>query len=125
MTGLLKERINFVSELWDQGFYFFQAPDSYNPKDVKKRWKPHIPDTIKEVKDILSNTEPFNEENTEQAVKKYIEENELGMGQVLNALRITIVGAARGPHLFTIIDMIGKEETLKRIQTGLDNIKRE
>lgn len=122
ITGLLKERINFVSDLWQQGWYFFRRPENYDPKDVRKRWKENTPAIIKQIAGILENTKPFNENNTEEAVKSYIHQNELNMGQVLNALRICLVGAARGPHLFTIIDLLGKDETLTRMEQALSEI---
>ena len=79
---------------------------------------------MKAITDVLENVKPFNSKNCENAVKEYIEKNELGMGAVLNALRLCLVGAAKGPHLFDIIELIGKDETLNRIKTGVENISR-
>ena len=124
VCGLVKERVNFISELWEQAYFFFQAPVEYDKKTVKKKWKENSPTIMQEVKNILSSVETFNSEKTEAAVKNYIEKNNLGMGQVMNAFRLTIVGAPKGPGVFDIIELIGKEETLKRIEQGIENITR-
>lgn len=122
VCGLVKERVNFISELWEQSFFFFQAPVEYDKKTVKKKWKENSPNIMKDIKNILSSLELFNAKETEIAIKNYIEEKNLGMGQVMNAFRLTIVGAGKGPGVFDIIELIGKEETLKRIEQGIENI---
>lgn len=122
VVDLLKERATFVKEIWEQGFYFFKPPEGYDPKTVKKRWKEDTPKHINEVRHILSNTEPFDSSSTEEAVKHYIESGELSFGAVMNPLRLAIVGAPQGPHLFDIIEVIGKEETLFRIDKALEQL---
>ena len=124
VVGLVKERAVFVKDLWDQSSFFFKRPDGYDPKAVKKRWKAASYDQMNELKDILAKTEPFTSENTEKTVKSWIEKNEYGMGAVMNAFRLLIVGALKGPHLFDIIALLGQEETLERIETGLHELGR-
>lgn len=119
VVGLIKERANFVSDFWDQSFYFFQAPVSYDEKTVNKRWKENTPGIIKDVIAILEGVNPFNSAEAEDQVKKYIETNSLGMGDVMTAFRLAIVGAGMGPHLFDIIDMIGRDEAVKRLEKAL------
>ncbi len=124
VVGLVKERAIFVKDMWDQSNFFFKRPDGYDPKAVKKRWKAASYDQMNELKNILAKTEPFTSENTEKAVKSWIEKNEYGMGAVMNAFRLLIVGALKGPHLFDIIALLGQEETLERIETGLHELGR-
>ena len=124
IVDLVKERVNFVSELWDQSYFFFSAPENYDPKTVKKRWKTDSFDQMKELYQVLNSVTEFTSENTEQAIKGWIEENEYGMGAIMNAFRLLIVGTAKGPHLFDIIAVIGKEETLERINYGLNALGR-
>ena len=119
VVGLVKERATFVKDLWDQSYFFFVAPEEYDKKAVKKRWKAQSYDQMKELTEILKITEPFTSGNIEETVKKWIEEKEYGMGAVMNAFRLLIVGALKGPHLFDIVALIGKEETLKRMEKGL------
>ncbi len=119
VISLVKERAHFVHELWEQADFFFQAPETYDPKAVKKRWKQASYDQMLALKELLAGLDDFSSENTETAVKKWLEEKGYGMGAVLNAFRLLIVGALKGPHLFDIIALIGQEETLRRMETGL------
>jgi len=122
--GLVKERATFVSDLWEQLDFFFIRPQQYDAKAVKKRWKTNSYDFMLELKEVLSSIENFSSENTELVVKKWIEEKEYGMGAIMNAFRLLIVGALKGPHLFDIIAMIGKKETFECIDQGLNIIGR-
>jgi len=122
LVGMVKERVNFVKDLWEQTDFFFVAPKEYDPQVVKKRWKDDSSSLMKEVRALLSSADDFSSENTERVVKTWIEEKEVGMGAVMNAFRLLIVGAARGPHMFDIISWLGKEETLNRLDTGLDKL---
>lgn len=122
VIALVKERATFVKDLWDQSFFFFVRPEEYDTKAVKKRWKAASYQQMTELKELLLNTEPFTASHTEEVVKKWIEENEYGMGMVMNAFRLLIVGALKGPHLFDIIALLGQEETIERISNGLQTL---
>lgn len=122
--ALVKDRATFVSDLWDQLDFFFKRPQEYDAKAVKKRWKANSYDLMLELKEVLSTIKNFSSENTETVVKKWIEEKEYGMGAVMNAFRLLIVGALKGPHIFDIISLIGQEETLERIDQSLHEIGR-
>ena len=125
VVELIRERANFVSEFWDHGHFFFKPPEEYDPKAIKKSWKENTPGIMKDLKQVLSDieTSEFTTENTEEKVKQWINDKELGMGKVMNPFRLSVVGALKGPHLFDVIELIGKKETLARIETGLQNIK--
>lgn len=123
VISLIKERAVFINDFWELSSYFFAAPTEYNEKNLKKFWKQDTPDIIAELKEILLSIEDFSVENTENEVKKWIEQKELGFGKVMNPLRILLVGAAQGPHLFDITYMLGKDEVIKRIEIGLKSIK--
>jgi glutamyl-tRNA synthetase len=122
LISLVKERVSFVKEIWDQTDFFFKAPESYDKEVIKKRWKEDTPAVLSELKTILENVEDFTSSSTEQVVKTWIEEKGYNTGAVMNAFRLVIVGASRGPHIFDIIGWIGKEETLKRIKKGIEVI---
>ena len=124
VVGLIKERANFVNEFWDQSYFFFIAPESYDSKAVKKRWKTQSPDQMKKLKQVLESITDFNSENIENIVKNWIEKNEYSMGVVMNAFRLLIVGAPKGPHMFDIVSLIGKEESVRRIENGLETLAR-
>jgi glutamyl-tRNA synthetase len=120
IVGLVKERVNFVAELWEQSSFFFEVPAVYDPQTVKKRWKTDSFELMKELEVVLKQVQDFSSENTEKVVKAWIEEKEYGMGAIMNAFRLLIVGEAKGPHLFDIIEVIGKEDTLARINRGIE-----
>ncbi len=124
IVGLVKERVNFVAEIWEQSFYFFETPQTYDPKVVKKRWKENTPQLMSELKDVLASVDVFESARIEQIVKDWIGKNQYSLGAIMNAFRLCIVGKGMGPHLFDIIDVIGKEETIRRLELGILNIKR-
>jgi glutamyl-tRNA synthetase len=122
IVGLVKERTAFVSDFWEQSAFFFEAPTAYDEKAKKKFWKEDTPKIVIDCQNILRSVEPFTSANTEDKIKAYIEENDLGFGKVMNPLRLAIVGAGMGPHLFDIFEIIGKEETTQRIDMALNRI---
>lgn len=123
LVSMVRERVSFVSELWEQTDFFFEAPVSFNEKAVKKKWKENSPAIMKELRHVLQDIDPFTSVETEKVVKDWIQEKDYGMGAVMNAFRLLIVGALRGPHLFDIIEVLGKKETLERIERGLEKIQ--
>jgi glutamyl-tRNA synthetase len=125
VVKLIKERANFVSEFWDQSYFFFQAPKEYDSKVVKKGWKDNTPGVLSELKKQLEKLENFDHDSLEKTIQLFLEGKEIGMGQIMNPLRLTLVGAGIGPGVLEIAELIGKEETLRRLQAGIDHIKKE
>ncbi|MFR9165473.1 MAG: glutamate--tRNA ligase [Dysgonomonas sp.] len=123
VVGLVKERVSFVKELWDQSYFFFKAPETYDEKTVKKRWKEDSPKQLSELADVLKNIGDFSAHNQEEVVKQWIESKEYHLGNIMNAFRLAVVGESKGPHMFDITEAIGKEETIRRINTAIDRIK--
>ena len=121
VVGLVKERANFVNELWDLSDYFFEAPASYDEK-ASKNWKEETPELMQKVIVELNNIEDFTSQNIENLLKEWMTTNEIGMGKVMQPLRLSLVGALKGPHLFDIIEMIGKEESIKRIEKAIETL---
>ena len=115
IVSLVKERANFVTELWDLSDYFFEAPTSYDEK-AAKNWKDETPELMKLVMEVLNGIEDFTSLNIETILKEWMTTNEIGIGKVMQPLRLSLVGALKGPHLFDIIEMIGKAETISRIE---------
>ena len=122
VVSLVKERADFVSHFWELSSYFFTAPQTYAEKPVKKQWKEDTPSILQNVADTLSTTEDFSSENLETEIKSWITANELSFGKVMGPLRLVIVGDLKGPHLFDIMSMIGKESCLSRIGQGIKNL---
>ncbi|HEY5471539.1 MAG TPA: glutamate--tRNA ligase [Bacteroidales bacterium] len=122
LISLVKERVSFVKDIWDQTDFFFKAPESYDKEVIKKRWNSDSPVLLKELSELLDKTDDFSAASTEAVVKAWIEEKGYNMGTIMNAFRLVIVGASRGPHMYDIISWIGKVETIKRIDKGLSVI---
>lgn len=118
VVRLVKERAHFASELWELSDFFFTAPQSYDEK-AAKNWKPETGELLSELVTELQNTLDFSSVNLETAVKAWITRKEVGMGKVMQPLRLSLVGSLKGPHLFDIMALIGKEETVKRIQKAV------
>lgn len=120
----VKERVNFVSELWAQTDFYFQAPENYDEKAVKKQWKEDTASILKSLLDeVLTQENSFESTALETKVKEWIATQELSMGKVMAPFRIAIVGGLRGPHLFDIIEQIGKKETLERLTKAIQTLK--
>ncbi len=119
IVRLVKERVNFVKELWEQASFFFIAPETYDEKTVQKRWKEDSGRQMAELSDVLEGVNDFSAANTEEIVKNWIENEEYHLGNVMNAFRLAIVGASKGPHMFDIIAVLGKKETISRLQKAI------
>jgi glutamyl-tRNA synthetase len=121
IVSLIKERAHFVNEFWDLADYFFEAPTSYDEK-AAKNWNSATPVLMQQVISELNNIEDFSSVNIETLLKEWMTTNEIGMGKVMQPLRLSLVGALKGPHLFDIIEMIGKAETIKRIEKAIQTL---
>ena len=140
VIGLVKERVNFVPELWEQVNFFFVAPTQYDEKSLKKRWKEDSPRHMQELLALLETVsdedwhlheQVVNDEtqqlqtvwHLDKVVMPWIEQQQYGVGIVMNAFRICVVGAARGPHIWNITDVLGKDETLRRLRTAITRLQ--
>lgn len=122
VCGMMKERVSFAKELWETTSYFFVAPTEYDPAAIKKRWKPGMTTHMAKVIEIL-NTVPFEYDAIHKALlDDYILGNQLNMGQVMNSLRLAVVGKTVGPDMLTLVMMLGKEATICRVQRAIDTI---
>ena len=121
VVSLIKERAHFVNEFWDLADYFFVAPNAYDEK-AAKNWKEETPDLMQQVISELEKIEDFTSVTIETLLKEWMTTNEIGMGKVMQPLRLSLVGALKGPLLFDIIEMIGKAETIKRIEKAIQTL---
>ena len=115
VVGLIKERATFVSGFWELSSFFFVAPSSYDEKALQKSWKEDTANILENVIDIVTHIKDFTVGNLESKVKEWITENNVGFGKVMMPLRLALVGALQGPDVFEIMFMIGKAESVKRI----------
>jgi glutamyl-tRNA synthetase len=123
IVGMMKERVNFVPDLWGQTYYFFVAPTVYDEKIRAKRWKEESAIQLAELIEVLSEREPFDVEGTEACVKDWIAQKGYHVGNIMNAVRLALVGEGIGPQIFHITEAIGKEETIRRLRLAIDILK--
>lgn len=115
IVGLMKERATFVKDIYNDGKFFFERPQSYDEKAVKKAWKEDTPAIISGLVAVLENTD-FRAEILKEAIHRYAEEKSLGMGRVMMPLRLCLVGELKGPDVPDILEILGKEESIKRLR---------
>lgn len=120
VVAMMKDRVNFVKELWPLCSFFFIAPTEYDEKTVKKRWKADSAKVMGELAEVLEGIDDFSVEGQEPVVMKWIEEKGYKLGDVMNAFRLTLVGIGKGPGMFDISAFLGKEETLKRMRKAIE-----
>ncbi|MCE2613596.1 glutamate--tRNA ligase [Flavobacteriaceae bacterium D16] len=120
---LIRERANFPSDLWSLGQYFFEAPTAYDSKAAKKQWKDQTGAILKRLLELLGKTGDFNEvDKLEASVKSWIKDEGYGFGQVMPPLRLSLVGEMKGPHIFNIMSLLGKDETMRRINAAIEKL---
>ena len=120
VVRMMKDRVNFVSELWDLCSFFFFPPKEYDEKTVKKRWKPDSAEVMTQLSEVLAGMTDFSIENQEAVVRQWIESKGYKLGDVMNAFRLCLVGEGKGPGMFDISAFLGKEETLRRLRRAIE-----
>ena len=120
VVAMMKDRVNFVKELWPLCSFFFIAPTEYDEKTVKKRWKADSAKVMGELAEVLKGIDDFSVEGQEPVVMKWVEEKGYKLGDVMNAFRLTLVGIGKGPGMFDISAFLGKDETLKRMRKAIE-----
>jgi len=122
VCGLIHDRAVLIPDLWTQSQFFFLNPESYDEKVIAKIWKAETPTLLNEYIPVLETTEPFTKENIELSTKEFVQNKGIGMGQLMNPLRLTIVGTSAGPGMMDTMAVIGKEYIIARIQSGIEKI---
>lgn len=120
---MVKSRANFVNDLWDQSKFFFVAPTEYAEKDIRKRWKAETPHLMEELIGVLESLESWESAKAEPVVLGWITDHDYHMGNVMNAFRLAVVGECKGPHMFDITELLGKDETVARLHRAIGAIR--
>lgn len=120
---MLKERVNFVYELWNESHFFFESPKNYDEKFLKKSYKEDSSKLLIKLIDLIKTQEIFKSAEIENSVKSWLEASEIGFGKLMSPFRLALVGEGKGPHVFDIVEIIGKQETIKRIQALIDFVE--
>ena len=122
VVAAVKERCEFVKDIWEQGNYFFIPPSSYDEKTIKKRWKEDTPEKLSAIVELFASIENWETSSIKEFFSEFMNEKEWGFGAVMNPLRLCLVGGNMGPDLFVICEILGKKETLHRIEEGVKHI---
>ena len=123
VVGMMKDRVDFVKELWPLCSFFFLAPTEYDEKTVHKRWKEYSAQQMRELGEVLEGIDDFSVEGQEKVVMKWVEQKGYKLGDVMNAFRLALVGIGKGPGMFDISAFLGKEETLARLRKAIETLK--
>jgi len=124
IINLVKERATFINDFWSLTHYFFFAPTEYDPQIIKKRWQENTPDILVNFCEFLKTIQDFSSTNLETTIKQYIQDHELNMGQLLNVIRLTLVGSSQGPSVFEIMSLLSVNEVINRIHTAINKINK-
>lgn len=121
VISLIKERAVFVADFWELSNFFFEAPTTFDEKAVAKNWKEDTNNLMEQLLIEIRKIDDFSSQNTESIIKDWITKNDIGFGKVMQPLRLSLVGEMKGPHLFDIMEIIGKKETIQRIESAIKN----
>lgn len=119
ILSVVRDRVQLIPQLWDETYFFFVAPEEYDEKTVKKRWKAESSLQMREIIDLLNAQQAFESEALGEALNSFIQTKEYSMGGVMNALRLALVGAPKGPHINEILYLLGREESIRRIERAI------
>lgn len=122
-AAMVKDRVSFIEELWANARFFFEAPTEYEAKSVKKRWTPDMPRHMKDLIGQLRALPTLESKKAEEIILGWIKENDLHMGNVMNAWRLAVVGECKGPHMFDILELMGTDENVARIEAAIERIE--
>ena len=122
ITGVFKERAVFVQDLWELSSFLFNAPERFDEKGVSKYWKEENPARLAQLRELLASQNSFESASLERTVHGWLESNGYPLGQVMNTLRLAVVGICKGPSMFDICEILGKEQTLRRIDYAFEKL---
>lgn len=122
-AAMVKDRVSFIEELWANARFFFEAPTEYEAKSIKKRWTPDMPQHMKDLIGQLRALPTLESKKAEEIILGWIKENGLHMGNVMNAWRLAVVGECKGPHMFDILELMGTDENVARIEAAIERIE--
>jgi glutamyl-tRNA synthetase len=120
VVELVRDRSDFVSNFWEQAYFFFETPSDYDADIVRKKWKEDTPALLKAFKEVLPGIKDFRAEHIKSMAERFVQEKGTGLGQLMNPLRLCLVGGSFGPDLSLICEMLGSMEVASRIDRALD-----
>lgn len=118
----IRERCEFVKDLWAQSQFFFVAPETYDEQTVRKRWKEDTPEKLAAIAGLFATVDNWVAASIKETFSGFMNEKQWGFGDVMNPLRLCLVGGNMGPDLFVICEILGKDETIARMKAAIEKI---
>ncbi len=119
VASLVGERVNLAEEVATTYGYLFADPESYNEKGVRKRWKADSPGLVAAYARSLAAVEPFVEAELETALRAITAQQEVGAGRLIHPVRLAVTGTTVGPSLFAMLEVLGRETCIRRLEHAL------
>lgn len=116
---LMKERVNLLEDFWTNGYYFFQPVENYDEKMVRKKWSTEFRPIFEHYLSLLQELVEFTAEKIQALTNEFMELKTLSPGQVLPVLRLGLAGTMKGPAVFEMMELLGKERVIERMETAL------
>ncbi len=123
VCALIKEKTQFTSEFWGFGSYFFQKPDSYDEKVVRKRWNENAERFFPVLADALEQQSSWKADQIEESFRATAESLEINPGHVMQLFRVLLSGQPGGPVLFEMTELLGQKEVVSRLREGIEKLR--
>jgi glutamyl-tRNA synthetase len=122
VTELMKERVNTYLEIPTEGYYFFEHPKVYDPQVLAGKWTDKSAAILIALRTYLHSIGAWNKSQLDSSIKEHIKVSGWGIGQVFPLLRLALAGSLQGPDLFAMMELLGQEETIHRIELLLNSM---
>jgi glutamyl-tRNA synthetase len=122
VTKFLKDRIVFPQDLWSNGKFFFVLPEHYEQQVVQKKWNDEVATFLHEYSESINSSDDWNSEIAHQLLSDQLDKAKWGFGKIMPGLRLAITGLGKGPDLMKIMEILGKEETVHRLNRAITSL---
>lgn len=122
ICSLVRERLHFLHELWQQAGFFMEPPLAFDEQFAKKKWKAQSGSHMASLAHQLARLEDFGPGEIQDCLQSFMDREGLGAGAIMPPLRLALVGRGMGPEIKDIMAVLGKEESLRRIQAAIQNL---
>jgi glutamyl-tRNA synthetase len=120
VIGLFKERSKKIGEIAEKSRYFFCDPAAYEPQAAKKFFKGEAASILKALAVKLAGLQSFDLDSLENLYQRMAEDMGLSTGKLIHPTRLAVSGVSFGPGLFEMLELLGRERVLRRLQAALD-----
>jgi len=123
IVGIMKDRVTFPRDFWEQGKYFFVAPSTFDDAIVSKKWNDDVVKVLTALKEEIAHLSEIKADVAKATLEKVTTQLGIATGKVMQAVRLSITGVGGGPDLMMIMEILGRDEVVNRIDYALNTIK--